>query len=73
MTLNERRIVMKCFIISQFNYSPLIWMIHNRGLNNKINHLYERALHIVYVDYISSFEDFLSKDKAVTNHQRNLQ
>ena len=30
MTLNKRRILMKSFIISQYNYCPLIWIIHNR-------------------------------------------
>ena len=44
MTLNKRRILMKSFITSQFNYCPLIWMLHNRALNNKINHIHERAL-----------------------------
>ena len=73
MTLNKRRILMELFIISKFNYYPLIWMIHNRGLNNKINHIHERALRIVYNDYSSTFEDLLNKDKSVTIHQSNLQ
>ena len=64
---------MKSFIISHFNYCPLIWIIHNRGLNNKINHIQERALGIVHDEYSSSFEDLLNKDKSVTIHQRNLQ
>ena len=46
-------------------------MIHKRGFNNKINHIHERALRIVYNDY--SFEDLLNKDKSVTIHERNLQ
>ena len=66
MTLNKCRILMRSFIISQFNYCPLIWMIENRGLNDKINRIHERALRIVYDDYIFSFEDLLSKDKSVT-------
>ena len=66
MTLNKCRILMRSFIISQFNYCPLIWMIENRGLNDKINRIQERALRIVYDDYIFSFEDLLSKDKSVT-------
>ena len=41
ITFNKRRILMKSFIISQFNCCPLIWMIHKRGLNNKINHIHE--------------------------------
>ena len=72
MTLNKRRILMKSFIISQFN-CPLIWMIRNRGLNKKINHIHERASHIAYDDCSSCFEDLLNKDKSVTIHQRNLQ
>ena len=64
---------MESFVISQFNYCPLIWMIHSRGLNNKINRIHERALRIVYDDNRSSFEDLLNKDKSVTIHQRNLQ
>ena len=48
-------------------------MIHNRGLNNKINHIHERDLRITYDDCSSSFEDLLNKDKSVTIHRRNLQ
>ena len=48
-------------------------MIHNSSLNNKINHIQERALRIVHNDYDSSFEDLLNKDKSITYHQRNLQ
>ena len=72
MTLNKRRILMKSFI-SQFNYCPLIWMMHSRGFNNKINQIHERALQIVYDDYSSTFQDLLNKNKSVTIHQRNLQ
>ena len=46
-------------------------MIHNRGFNNKINHICERDLRIIYDDYSSSFEDLLNKDKSIS--QRNLQ
>ena len=73
MSLNKRRILMKYFIILQLNYCPLIWIIHNRGLNNKINHIHERALRIVYDGYSSTFEDLLNKYKSVTIHQRNQQ
>ena len=66
---------MKAFIESQFNYCPLVWMFHNRTLNNKINRLHERALRIVYKDEngISTFKDLLQKDGAVKVHDRNLQ
>ena len=56
-TLQQRRLLMKAFIDSQFAYSPMVWMFHDRGLNNKINRLNERASRIVYKDDITTFED----------------
>ena len=41
MCLEKRKTVMKAYIISQFGYSPLVWMFHSGGLNNKINSLHE--------------------------------
>ena len=67
INLKKRHILMKSFIISQFSYCPLICMTHSRGLNNKINHIHERALRIVH------FSTFLAKDRSVTIHNRNLQ
>ena len=43
MSLEKRRIIMKAFVHSQFEYCPLIWMSHNRTLNDKINRIHERA------------------------------
>ena len=48
-------------------------MFHSRGVNNKINHLHERSLRIVFKDNISSFEDLIKKDRPFTIHQRNTQ
>ena len=73
MTLKKRRIVMKTFIESQFNYCPLIWMFHSRTINNKINRLHERALRIVYSEFKSSFEGLLMKDNSFSIHERNIQ
>ena len=73
MSLEKRRTLMKAFIESQFNYCPLIWMLHSRTLNNKINRIHERALRTVYSDYNSSFNELLDKDGSFTIHQRNVQ
>ena len=66
-------LLMKTFIMSQFNYCPLVWMFHDRNLNNKINKMHLRALRIAYRDYESDFETLLKRDNSVTVHQRNLQ
>ena len=73
MLLEKRRIVMKTFIESQFNYCPLIWMFHSRNMNNKVNRLHERALRIVYFDFKSSFEGLLVKGNSSSIHERNIQ
>ena len=73
MSLEKYRTLMKAFIESQFNYCPLIWMLHSRALNNKINHIHERALRTVYFDYNSSFYELLDKDETFTSHQKNVQ
>ena len=67
----QRRIIMKVFITSQFGYCPLVWMFHSRRINNRINRLHERSLRLTYNDYNSSFKDLLSK--SVSIHERNLQ
>ena len=72
MNKRKRRIIMKAFIESQFEYCPLIWMFHSRALNNKINRIHERALRITYSDKISTFQELLDKDNSVSIHQRNV-
>ena len=49
MNLQQRRTLMKAFVVSQFNYCPLLWMFHSRTLNNRINNLHERAPRIVFL------------------------
>ena len=70
---DKLRLILKAFIESQFSYCSLIWMFHNRTLNNKINKLHERALRLVYKDDASTFRELLDKDNSFTIHERNLQ
>ena len=73
MNTEKKRVIMKSFITSHFNYCPLIWMLHSRTLNTRINRIHERALRIVYCDNISTFTELLEKDNSVTVHERNIQ
>ena len=70
---NKKRMLFKYFIISQFNYCPIVWMCHGRGLNSKINNIHERGLRVVYHDKISSFKTLLKRDKSASIHMKNLQ
>ena len=73
MDFPKRRLIIKAFVTSQFDYCPLIWMFHSRALNNKINSIHERALRITYSDRTSTFEELLNKDNSASIHHRNLQ
>lgn len=55
----------------QFNFFPVIWMSHNRHLNEKIHILHKRCLPLVYNDKQSW--RLLYKDSSVPVHHRNMQ
>ena len=73
MTVKQKKILMKSFFESQFGYCPLVWMFYSRGINNKINHLHERALRIIYKDNTITFEELIEKDNSFSVHHRNIQ
>ena len=58
---------------SQFSYCPLVWMFHSRTMSDKITHLHERCLHIVYGDITSTCEKLLETDRSLSIKIRNLQ
>ena len=64
---NKRKVLMNSFVISQFNYCPIIWMNCQRQSNHMINKIHERALRIAYIDYTSSFDDLLKKKQCSYN------
>ena len=73
MTLEKEKTVMNSFFNAQFNYCPLIWMLHSRKNNNKIKHLHERCLRLIYSDKKSSYESPLEKNNSVSIHHKNIQ
>ena len=72
MSLERCRTLMKSFIESQFGHWPLVLMFCGGKSDNRMNHLHERALRIVYNDNQSSFENLFRKDCSVSNHHRNI-
>ena len=57
MRFEQRKRIVNLFIRSHFSYCPLVWMFHNRSLNNCIDHIHKRT----YQDYNSSFKKLLRK------------
>ena len=73
LSFEKLRALLLLFVHSQFSYSPLVWMFHNRKENSQINRIHERALRILYKDDVSPFEELLKRDRSFTVHQRNIQ
>ena len=72
VSTETRRLIFKSFIISQFNYCPLVWMLHTKQLNNGINSLHEKALRVTYQDRNSTLSELLNLDKMVSIQYRNI-
>ena len=67
----EKKVLVESFILSNFNYCPLIWSISSRKSLNKIESLQKRALRFVLNDYYSSYEELLTKIGKITIEVRN--
>ena len=61
MNLQKRKVLLNAFSNTQFNYCPLIWMLHNRQNNNKIKHLFKRCLRLIHNDQLPCYEQLLQK------------
>ena len=70
MEQEKLQTVINAFILSQFSYCPVIWMFHDRKVNNKINKIHERALRIAFKDTSLNFEELLIKAASVTLHKK---
>ena len=69
----HKTFILNSSITSHFSYCPIVWIFHSRKLNERINHIHETALRIVYKDFNSSFEELLIEDNFLNIHHRNLQ
>ena len=67
MRFEQRKRIVNLFITSHFSHNPLVWMFHSRRLNNRIDHIHERALKIIYQGYNSSLKEQLRKHKTEIN------
>ncbi len=73
--LNQEKgkILYNTFIMSNFNYCPLIWMYHGKTSNNQIDRVQKRALRILHNDFNMPFEVLLERTDERKVHIKNLQ
>ena len=56
---DSRMAIFKSFIMSNFNYCPLIWMFTSKTSLSKLENIQKRALRFVLDDYQSDYNDLL--------------
>ena len=65
-------ILCSSFILSTFNYCPLIWMFCGKQSNNLINSTHRRVLNARLDNFRLPFNDLLDETKSVNIHTKNL-
>ena len=76
LSFNAKRVLINSYIISNFNYCPLLWIFSTAKSLNKIESLQKRVLRFLwYDDYSVSYEGLLEKAGKVkmnVNRLRNV-
>ena len=64
LSTEQLKKTMRAFILSQFSYCPLVWMFCDKSLNNKINHIHEKALRMACKNNVSDFDTLLIENNT---------
>ena len=70
--LKERKSMYNTFILSNFNYCPIIWHFCGKVSTKKIENIQERALRFMFKDKTSSYTSLLEKSDYTTLFIRRL-
>ena len=55
LNFNRKRVLINSYMISNFNYCPLMWIFSTAKYLNKIESLQKKALRFLYNDYPISY------------------
>ena len=72
LSVHGKEVLINSFIMSNFNYCPLVWMFTSAQSVNKIENLQKQALSFLYGDFEASYEDLLLKRGKPTMNVRRL-
>ena len=68
----EKEAIINSFVLSNFNYCPLVWHFSSCESIRKIKKIQKRCLRIVLIDYESDYETLLSNSNKPTMEIRRL-
>ena len=67
-----RAMVANTYVLSNFNYCPLVWHFCGKGATHKIEKIHERAQRFVHNDYTSEYTDILKKSNTTTLYVKRV-
>ena len=68
-----RKILIQSFVLSHFNYCPLVWYFTTAKQLQKIERIQERALRFITDDYTSTYEELLINTGMASMQVRQMQ
>ena len=73
LNIDQAKLLCNSFILSYFNYCPLVWMFCNKTNNKLIHKTYIRSLRSLLNNFTLNSEEILQITKRKTIHEINLQ
>ena len=72
LNFESRKTIYHAFIMSNFNFCPLLWHFCSKGSTEKLEKIHFRALKFIYQDFNSNYEVLLEKAGSTTLHLSRL-
>ena len=72
LTQNQADILFNAYIMSYFNYCPLVWMFCSKQAHNLINKTHRRAMCAKLNIFSCDYDELLKLAKSETIHSKNL-
>ena len=70
--IDTKKHMVRTYVLSHFNYCPLVWHFCGNGSIHKMEKIQERALRFVFNDYASEYKDMLQKNGESTLYLKRV-
>ena len=68
----DKKLLTNTYVLSQFNYCPIVWHFCGKGGIHMIEKIHERAIRFVTNDYTSEYLELLNKENDCTLYLRRV-
>ena len=70
--IETKKHLTKTFVLSQFNYCPLVWHFCGNGSIHKMEKIHERAMRFVFNDHVSEYNHLLRRNGESTLYLKRV-